>query len=70
MVEDEVAATMKDRVTGDEGLAMEEVAMTTRYDEVEYEGWKVQELKRLKRDRDEAETFVKEQAELDRFRNL
>jgi len=71
MVEDEVRkATMADRVTGDEGLAMEEVATDDENDEVEYEGWKVRELKRLKRDRDEAETFVKEQAELDRFRNL
>merc|ERR1719383_53426 len=71
MVEDEVRkATMAERMTGDEGLAMEEVATDDENDEVEYEGWKVRELKRLKRDRDEAEAFAKEQAELERFRAL
>merc|ERR1712026_240130 len=37
---------------------------------VEYETWKVRELKRLKRDREEREAFVKEQQELERFRHL
>merc|ERR1712025_713851 len=39
-------------------------------DEVEYETWKVRELRRLKRDREEREAFMKEQQELERFRNL
>merc|ERR1711915_940926 len=34
------------------------------------EAWKVRELRRLKRDREEREAFMKEQAEMDRFRNL
>ncbi len=39
-------------------------------DEMEYEAWKVRELKRLKRDKEEKEQFMREQAELERFRNL
>ena len=38
--------------------------------QVEYEAWKLREMKRLKRDREEAEAVAKEQAELERLRNL
>lgn len=39
-------------------------------DETEYEGWKLRELKRVKRDRDERETIEKEKMELDRVRGM
>merc|ERR1712013_786916 len=51
-------------------LGMEEVVTDDENDEVEYETWKVRELKRLKRDRDEREELLKEQQELERMRNL
>ncbi|GAU96365.1 hypothetical protein RvY_07821 [Ramazzottius varieornatus] len=38
--------------------------------EAEYEAWKVRELTRIKRDRDERDTHLKEQAEVERLRNL
>ena len=57
-------------MTGEEGLALDEVATDDENDEVEYEAWKVRELKRLKRDREEAEALAKELAEAERFRNL
>ena len=38
--------------------------------QVEYEAWKLREMKRLKRDRGELEAVAKEQAELERLRNL
>ena len=38
--------------------------------QVKYEAWKLREMKRLKRDREEAEAVAKEQAELERLRNL
>ena len=38
--------------------------------QVEYEAWKLREMKRLKRDREEVEAVAKEQAELERLRNL
>lgn len=61
---------MAERVTADEGLGFEEVATDDENDEVEYEAWKVRELKRLKRDREEAEQHTREQLEIERFRNL
>lgn len=39
-------------------------------DEVEYEAWKLRELKRVKRDREEREALEKEKMEIDRLRNM
>lgn len=39
-------------------------------DEVEYEAWKLRELKRIKRDRDEKEQLEKERVEGERLRNM
>ncbi|CAH0552969.1 unnamed protein product [Brassicogethes aeneus] len=39
-------------------------------DEVEYEAWKLRELKRIKRDREEREAIEKEKLEIDRLRNM
>jgi len=71
MVEDEVRkTTMAERMVNDEGLGLEEVVTDDENDEIEYEAWKVRELKRLKRDREEAEIAAKEKEEAERFRNL
>merc|ERR1712013_378315 len=71
MVEDEVRkSTMAERKADGDTLGMEEVVTDDENDEVEYETWKVRELKRLKRDRDEREELLKEQQELERMRNL
>jgi len=70
MVEDEVRkTTMAERMVNDEGLGMEEVVTDDENDEIEYEAWKVRELKRLKRDREELEILAKEREEAERFRN-
>lgn len=39
-------------------------------DEIEYEAWKLRELKRIKRDREEREALEKEKMEIDRLRNM
>jgi len=71
IVEDEVRkSTMAEQATPEEGLGFQEIVTDDENDEIEYEAWKVRELKRLKREREEAEQFVKEQQELERFRNL
>eukprot|EP00092_Neocalanus_flemingeri_P007434 GFUD01008028.1.p1 GENE.GFUD01008028.1~~GFUD01008028.1.p1 ORF type:complete len:495 (+),score=242.56 GFUD01008028.1:91-1575(+) len=71
MVEDEVRkSTMADRKEDGDTLGMDEVNTDDENDEVEYETWKVRELKRLKRDRDEREDVTKEQQELERMRNM
>uniref|UniRef100_G3PZI1 Microfibril associated protein 1 n=1 Tax=Gasterosteus aculeatus aculeatus TaxID=481459 RepID=G3PZI1_GASAC len=43
---------------------------TLKIVEEEYEGWKVRELKRIKRDREVREVMEKEKAEIERFHNL
>merc|ERR1712025_533153 len=71
MVEDEVRkTTMAERKADGDTVGLDDVNTDDENDEVEYEAWKVRELKRLKRDREEREAFVKEQQELERFRNL
>jgi len=72
MVESEVRKTqIAERKAADgETVGFDEINTDDENDEVEYETWKVRELRRLKRDREEREAFVKELAELDRFRNL
>ena len=72
MVEAEVRKTqMAERKAAEgETVGFDEINTDDENDEVEYETWKVRELRRLKRDREEREAFVKELAELERFRNL
>merc|ERR1719462_331012 len=61
---------MAERKADGDTLGLDDVNTDDENDEVESEAWKVRELKRLKRDREEREAFVKEQQELERFRNL
>jgi microfibrillar-associated protein 1 len=39
-------------------------------DELEYEGWKLRELKRIKRERDERDQLEKEKQDIDKLRNM
>ncbi|KAJ8962245.1 hypothetical protein NQ318_018218 [Aromia moschata] len=39
-------------------------------DEIEYEAWKLRELKRVKRDREEREALEKDKMEIERFRTM
>ncbi|XP_011300778.1 microfibrillar-associated protein 1 [Fopius arisanus] len=49
---------------------LNDVCTDDENDEVEYEAWKLRELKRIKRDREEREAIEKERMETDRLRNL
>ena len=58
----------KEKDTDPQGL--HEVNTDDENEEVEYESWKLRELKRMKRDREEKEAIEKENAETERMRNL
>ncbi|XP_015124126.1 microfibrillar-associated protein 1 [Diachasma alloeum] len=49
---------------------LNDVCTDDENDEVEYEAWKLRELKRIKRDREEREAIEKERMETERLRNL
>lgn len=50
--------------------SIDDVCTEDENDEVEYEAWKLRELKRIKRDREEKEQMEKEKSETERVRNL
>ena len=71
MVENEVRKQhAAEKKTDGDTIGFDDINTDDENDEVEYEAWKVRELRRLKRDREEREAFHKEQQELERFRNL
>ncbi|XP_014473489.1 PREDICTED: microfibrillar-associated protein 1 [Dinoponera quadriceps] len=49
---------------------LNDVCTDDENDEVEYEAWKLRELKRIKRDREEREQMEKERLEIERIRNM
>ncbi|XP_046491491.1 microfibrillar-associated protein 1 [Neodiprion pinetum] len=71
MVED---AIRKETQTGktivDQEGNINDVCTDDENDEVEYEAWKLRELKRIKRDREEREQLEKERLEIERLRNM
>lgn len=68
MVEEDIRkeTSVKD---GDEP-SLHDVNTDDENDEVEYEAWKLRELKRIKRDREEREQVERERLEIERLRNM
>jgi microfibrillar-associated protein 1 len=54
---------------GDEP-SLNDVNTDDENDEVEYEAWKLHELKQIKRDREEREQVEREQLEIERLHNM
>uniref|UniRef100_A0A8D8RWY6 Microfibrillar-associated protein 1 n=1 Tax=Cacopsylla melanoneura TaxID=428564 RepID=A0A8D8RWY6_9HEMI len=71
LVEEEVRAEdAKNRIKNGEEARLEDVNTDEENDEIEYEAWKLRELKRLKRDREEREAIERERIEVERMRNM
>jgi len=72
MVEDEIRKeSASKKVSGaTEGARIDDVCTDDENDELEYEAWKIRELKRVKRDKEEKDQLDKERLEIDRLRNL
>ncbi|XP_012280201.1 microfibrillar-associated protein 1 [Orussus abietinus] len=56
--------------TNDQEGHLNDICTDDENDEVEYEAWKLRELKRIKRDREEREQLEKERLEIERIRTM
>ncbi|XP_048513691.1 microfibrillar-associated protein 1 [Athalia rosae] len=71
MVEDAIRKeTQPGKNMVDQEGNINDVCTDDENDEVEYEAWKLRELKRIKRDREEREQLEKERLEIERLRNM
>lgn len=69
MVEDTIRKEQnKDKTTNEPNI--NDVCTDDENDEIEYEAWKLRELKRIKRDREEREALEKEKVEIEKLRNM
>ncbi|KAJ9599533.1 hypothetical protein L9F63_010005 [Diploptera punctata] len=68
MVEEEIRK--ETAVKDNDEPSLNDVNTDDENDEVEYEAWKLRELKRIKRDREEREQVERERLEIERLRNM
>lgn len=69
LVEDSVKKDLESKKV-EKDPHINDVCTDDEIDELEYEAWKLRELKRIKRDRDERDLLDKDKSEVDRLRNL
>uniref|UniRef100_A0A1B0CKH1 Micro-fibrillar-associated protein 1 C-terminal domain-containing protein n=1 Tax=Lutzomyia longipalpis TaxID=7200 RepID=A0A1B0CKH1_LUTLO len=70
LVEDCIKSDLAKPKSDKQEPSLEDVCTDDENDEIEYEAWKLREIKRIKRDREEREQIEKERLEVDRMRNL
>ncbi|KAG4074708.1 hypothetical protein HA402_008806 [Bradysia odoriphaga] len=70
LVEDSVKKDLEKAKPESSEPNIDDVCTDDENDEVEYEAWKLRELKRIKRDREEKEQVDRERLEVERLRNM
>uniref|UniRef100_A0A1L8E5T7 Putative microfibrillar-associated protein mfap1 n=1 Tax=Nyssomyia neivai TaxID=330878 RepID=A0A1L8E5T7_9DIPT len=70
LVEDCIKSDLAKPKSDKQEPSLDDVCTDDENDEIEYEAWKLREIKRIKRDREEREQIEKEHLEVDRMRNL
>lgn len=70
MVEESIKKEQQAKDKDNNEPNINDVCTEDENDEVEYEAWKLRELKRIKRDREEREALEKEKMEIERLRNM
>ncbi|XP_016970063.2 microfibrillar-associated protein 1 [Drosophila rhopaloa] len=70
MVEESVKKDLEKTKPESNEACIEDVCTDDENDEVEYEAWKLRELKRMKRDREERDNNEREKLDIDRMRNM
>ncbi|XP_055704733.1 microfibrillar-associated protein 1 [Phlebotomus papatasi] len=70
LVEECIKADLAKPKSDKQEPSLEDVCTDDENDEIEYEAWKLREIKRIKRDREEREAIEKERLEVDRMRNM
>ncbi|XP_030385008.1 microfibrillar-associated protein 1 [Scaptodrosophila lebanonensis] len=70
MVEDSVKKDLEKIKPETNEACIEDVCTDDDNDELEYEAWKLRELKRMKRDREERDIAEREKLEIERMRNM
>jgi microfibrillar-associated protein 1 len=69
LVEDSIKKDMEAQ-KAEKDPSINDVQTDDDNDELEYEAWKLRELKRIKRERDERDALEKEKNEIDKLRNM
>lgn len=70
MVEESIRKDQQKDIKETNEPNLNDVCTDDENDEVEYEAWKLRELKRIKRDREEREALEKERLEIERMRHM
>lgn len=70
MVEDSIRKEQQLKEKESHEPSIDDVSTDDDNDEIEYEAWKLRELKRIKRDREEREAVEKEKLDMERLRNM
>ncbi|XP_059608316.1 microfibrillar-associated protein 1 [Phlebotomus argentipes] len=70
LVEESIKSDLAKPKSDKQEPSLEDVCTDDENDEIEYEAWKLREIKRIKRDREEREQIERERLEIERMRGM